>query len=158
MSGPRVRTRLRRSAQAATLAVCALLLMGCQPGYPTEDMVDDDRPPTAETLLQRLTVLSEAAALPQNWRFDLTAPCELRLRGRSDAGGKTSTLLPLLRLQVDSASDPRTGTIGVTIRYQDGSRARHWRVYETAQWYESVGFSSHLRQLQRLCAETRQIR
>lgn len=154
MSSPHVVTHLRRSA----LAACALLLMGCQPGYPTEDLVDADRPPTAETLLQRLKVLSEAAALPENWRFDLTAPCELRLRGHRDAGDKTSTLLHLLRLQVESASDPASGTIGVTIRHHDGAQARHWRVYETEQWHDAVGFSSHLRQLQRLCAETRQTR
>lgn len=138
------------------LAAGALLATGCQPGYPTEDMVDADRPPTAETLLQRIKVLSEAAALPERWRFDLTAPCELRLRGHREGGDKTSTLLPLLKLQVESASDPASGTIGVTLRLHDGTQARQWRVYETAQWHDAVGFSSHLRQLQRLCAETRQ--
>lgn len=158
MSGPRVPTRLRRSAQAATLAACALLTMGCQPGYPTEDLVNDDRPPGAAALLQSLKDLSQEAGLPENWRFDLVGPCQLRLRGRTDAGRQASTLLPLLRLQVGTASDPASGVIGVTIRHHDGAQARHWRVYETEQWYDAVGFSSHLRQLQRLCAETRQTR
>lgn len=152
---PSVRTTLRRAAQAATLGVCVLLVLGCHPGYPTEDLVHADRPPTATALLHNLKVLSEEAGLPENWRFDLMAPCELRLRGRTDAGRKTSTVLPLLKVQVDSASNPTSGTIGVTIRHQDGTQARHWRVYETEQWYDAVGFSSHLRQLQRLCAETR---
>ncbi len=155
MTPARVRTRLRRSAQAAMLSACALLLMGCQPGYPTEDLVNDDRPPGAAALLQSLKDLSEEAALTANWRFDLVGPCQLRLRGHPGGDRKVSTLLPLLRMQVGTASDPASGVIGVTIRLHDGAKTRHWRVYETEQWYDAVGFSSHLRRLQGLCAETR---
>jgi hypothetical protein len=158
MMKPLVRSTLRRAAQAATLGACVLLVLGCQPGYPTEDMVDADHPPTAAALLHKLKAMGKDAAMPENWRFDLLAPCKLRLRGRPDGGPKVSTILPLLTLQVGTSSDPAAGTIAVTLRRQDGTQPRHWRVYETEHWYDAASFSSQLRQLQLRCAETRPTR
>lgn len=110
---------------------------------------------TAPEHIARLNALGESVGREMRHKVALKDSCTLEFTSLRRGPQGNAFDVPLLTLDTSSRTDPETGLILVELSSLDGPGAPTHAVYQTDKWYEAIAYRSHLRQLMRLCAETR---
>ncbi len=129
---------LSQASRTALGALCALVLVACSDGYPTDDVPQAD--PTRMTQAQLLAALNAMGKEPQlgkRWRYVMHAGCELEIsvrdgdasRRRVELKGTTITTrsvegISAIRLVPKAGSETQAVTALETRRWSDTVRAR----------------------------------
>lgn len=106
--GPKKAAAFMRGACASVALLTGLVVAGCSPGYPTEDLVSDELM-AAQDHVESLNDLSADVARHVRHRVELVGDCLLRFVYDKPRQSRDVMEIPLLSLQSTSKTDAQPG-------------------------------------------------
>lgn len=147
----------QRGERIAALLVClafGVAASSCGDGYPRDDLGLDN--PTigvsAAEIVARLNRMNRTSLTGTQWRFTLTEPCLLRLRGRRLDGSADIVMLQLLHGDIQVKGNIGGPVQAVQIEFSGTPALGGQNLFEAERWTDAVEYATHLQALQRTCA------
>jgi hypothetical protein len=139
---------LSQASRTASAALCALLLVACSDGYPTDDVPQAD--PTRMTqaqLLAALNAMGNEPHLGKRWRYVMHAGCELEISVRDGDASRRRVVLEGATITTRSVE----GMSAIRLVPKAGGEAQAVTALETRRWSDTVRARALLTHLEVRC-------
>jgi hypothetical protein len=139
---------LSQASRTASAALCALVLVACSDGYPTDDVpqVDPARMTQAQ-LLAALNAMGKEPHLGKRWRYVMHAGCELEISVRDGDASRHRVVLEGATITTRSVE----GISEIRLVPKAGGEAQAVTALETRRWSDTVRARALLTHLEVRC-------